>query len=125
MISDFSPIYQATISFDDLLQQAGIAQVIELGERDRSRPFGRTILLKDDGTYFELRYPMDFLARISSDWNTFVAMPEDSRMVIHEALSDLERMGPPLLRYRATQFEQSTADGSEVSRSDIEDIEKG
>jgi hypothetical protein len=125
MISDFSPIYQATISFDDLLQQAGIAKVIELGERDSSRPFGRTILLKDDGTYFELRYPKDFLARISSDWNTFVAMPEDSRRVIHEALSDLERMGPPLLRYRATQFEQSTADSSEVSRSDIEDIEKG
>ena len=86
---------------------------------------GEPFFLRNDGTYFELRYPMDFLARISSDWNTFVAMPEDSRMVIHEALSDLERMGPPLLRYRATQFEQSTADGSEVSRSDIEDIEKG
>jgi hypothetical protein len=73
MISDVSAIYQATISFDDLMQQAGIAEVIELGERDRNRPFGRTILLKDDGTYFELRYPKDFLARISSDWNSFVA----------------------------------------------------
>ena len=125
MIGDVSVIHKATISFDDLLQQAGIAEVIELGERDRSRPFGRTILLKNDGTYFELRYPKDLLARISTDWNNFVAMPEESRRVIHEALSDLERMGPPLLRYRDTQFEQSTPDGSEASQTDAEDIEKG
>jgi hypothetical protein len=123
MIGDVSAIHKATISFDDLLQQAGIAEVIELGERDRSRPFGRTILLKNDGTYFELRYPKDLLARISTDWNNFVAMPEESRRVIYEALSDLERMGPPLLRYRDTQFEQSTPDGSEASQTDAEDIE--
>ena len=125
MISDRSAIYTATIAFNELLQQAGIAEVVELGERDRSRPFGRTFLLKDDGTYFELRYPKDMLSRISTDWNNFVAMPEESRRVIHEALSDLERMGPPLLRYRDTQFEQSFPDVSEASQTETEDIEKG
>lgn len=125
MIKNISVIYQGTMPFEVLLENAGITKTIELGDRDRARPFGRTILLKEDGTYFELRYPKDILSGISADWNSFVAMPTESRKVIYEALSDWERMGPRLLRYRDTKFEQLAIDGSEVSQIDIVDIEQG
>jgi hypothetical protein len=125
LIGDVSAIYKTTVSFDDLLKEAGVANVVELEERELGRPFGKTILIKDDGTYFELRYARELLTRISTDWDSFIAMSEENRKVIHEALSDLGGMGPPMVRYRATQFEQSTPDGSEAFQADAEDIEKG
>jgi len=96
---------QGNMRFDQLLTGAGIARIAEVEAHDRERIYGRTVLVKNDGTYFELRFPKDFLADIATDWETFVALPLETRKVIYEALSDMERMGPRLLRYRTEQFE--------------------
>lgn len=98
-------IFQGRMSFDDLLKDAGIVQTLEVDASERGRFYGRTVLIKDDGTFFELRFPSEFLAAIGVDWGSFVAMPEESRRVIYEALSDGERMGPRLLRHRNTKYE--------------------
>lgn len=111
-------IFQSKVSFDDLLKEAGITRIVEMDARDRERVFGRTILVKEDGTYFELGFPQDFLADVSVNWESFVAMPEDSRRVIYEALLDNVRMPPRLLRHRNMQFEDLIRDEEVVSDSE-------
>lgn len=108
-LSNPAATIQGNMKFDQLLAEADIARVAEIEAHDRDRPYGRTILVKNDGTYFELRFPKDFLSDIASDWDLFVALPLESRKVIYEALSDMERMGPRLLRYRNEQFEEASA----------------
>ncbi|SFZ77998.1 DUF4062 domain-containing protein [Chitinimonas taiwanensis] len=105
-LADISIILRGGMNFEELLKRAGIVQTLEVDPRDRERFFGRTILVKDDGTFYELRFPIEFLNEIGADWLAFVSMPEDSRRVIYEALSDSERMGAGLLRYRKSKFEE-------------------
>ena len=113
-----SLIFQGSMNFDRLLKEAGIVR-IEVDTRERERMFGRTVfLVKEDGTYFELRFTPDFLADIGAAWNSFITMSVDSRKVIYEALCDSERMAPRLLRYRNTQFENLFPDEEVVSESE-------
>lgn len=104
-LANSTVIFQGRMSFDDLLKGAGIVQTLQVDASERGRFYGRTILIKDDGTFFELRFPSEFLADIGVDWGSFIAMPEESRRVIYEALSDGERMGARLLRHRNTKYE--------------------
>jgi len=121
-LADTSLIFKSNTTFDELVKSAGITQKLEVETRDRERFLGRTVLVKDDGTFFELRFPMEFLTDLGVDWNSFVAMPEDSRRVIYEALSDSERMGPRLLRYRNYKYEDYLRNAGSTSEIDVINI---
>jgi hypothetical protein len=52
----------------------------------------------------------EFLGRVAIDWANFVTLSPDVRRVVFEAISDMGRMGPTLLRYRSETFEQYFAE---------------
>lgn len=97
-------ITQSECSFEGLLKEAGIVSVQSVPEAKRR--MGRTALIKDDGTFYELRFPEDFLNRISMDWHSFSTLPREQREIIFDALSEMGGMGPNILRYRDTTFEE-------------------
>jgi len=100
---------ESVLSFEGLLKELGIVSVVTIPETKR-RSMGRTALLKDDDTFYELRFSQSFVNRISLDWSSFSSLPTEHRKVIFEALSDMEAMGPGLLRYRDEPFEEYYAE---------------
>lgn len=102
-LPDYSMVTQRDCSFEELLNQVDIVKIKEI--QDNRARFGRTALIKSDGTFYELRFGQEFLARLSNEWQSFIAMSPESRRVIFEAISDIEHIGPGVLRYRAEQFD--------------------
>ncbi|MDO8843415.1 DUF4062 domain-containing protein [Methylicorpusculum sp.] len=101
---DFSVVTEGSMGFEELLTSADIVAVREIPDVRNS--FGRSALVKSDGTYYELRLGQEFLNRINIDWNSFMTLTADVRHVIFEAISDMGRMGPGIVRYRDELFEE-------------------
>lgn len=111
MIPDVSVIMKGKIEWDKFLQSIGIAEIIDkrefgLIEFDR-RPInrGRTILIKTDGTFFELKYPKDFIYELKSDFEAFMNESEDIRAIIYDALGEIY-MGNNILKYNNENIEE-------------------
>jgi len=102
-LPDFSVVTGSDISFDDLLS---LVDIVEMRDVPSRNTFGRTALVRSDGTFYELRFGQEFLNRISIDWQSFVSLSGDIRQVIFEAISDMGRVGPGILRYRDEQFDE-------------------
>jgi hypothetical protein len=97
-------VIEGGMGFEELLASADIVAVREIPDARNS--FGRSALVKSDGTYYELRLGQEFLNKISIDWNSFITLTADVRHVIFEAISDMGRMGPGIVRYRDELFEE-------------------
>jgi hypothetical protein len=101
---NYSLVTEGAAPFDELLSEAGIVTVRDIpGPRPT---FGRSALIKSDGTFYEMRFPRDYLTRIGVDWMSFAALNPEVRGIIFDAISDMGHMGPGLLRYRGEQFEE-------------------
>lgn len=101
-LTNFTFITESTIEFDDLLNSAGIVKVTEItGIRST---FGRTALIKEDGTFYEFRFGQEFLTKLAIDWQSFILLTSEVRQIIFEAISELGSMGPGVLRYRSEKF---------------------
>lgn len=101
---DFNVVTQSDINFETLLGQVGIEKVREVPGAKNT--FGRSALIKSDGTFYELRFGQDLLNRLSIDWQSFVSLTPEVRQIIFDAISDMGRMGPRILRYRAEYFKE-------------------
>ncbi|MGG8472730.1 DUF4062 domain-containing protein [Rahnella sp. PAMC25617] len=100
---NFSVVTESNIGFEELLTSADIVSVREIPDARNS--FGRSALLKSDGTFYELRFGQEFLNRVNIDWNSFITLTVDVRQVIFEAITDIGRMGPGIVRYRDELFQ--------------------
>lgn len=107
-LPDFTIVTESAVGFDELLSNAGITKISDIpGARNT---FGRSALIKEDGTFYELRFGQEFLTKIAIDWQSFVLLSPEVRQIIFEAISDLGHMGPGILRYRDEKFEEYFAE---------------
>lgn len=120
---DFTIVTEGTCGFDDLLETVGVVKVRDIPE---SRGMlGRVALIKEDGSFYEMRMSQEFLSRVAIDWAAFITLTPEVRKIVFEAISDMGRMGPGLIRYRSESFETYFAeqlgkeDASEVSINDL------
>ena len=129
-IQDHKLVLREQGTWDDLLDIAGIAHVIDSSElpssiNEKRRQTGmraRTYMVKEDDTYYELRYPPEILNQLRLDWESFMHVPPDSRAVILDALAEM-RFGPGFIRYTGESFkdyiiEQSIYANLEESEGD-------
>lgn len=105
---DFTIVTEGVCGFDELLETAGVIKVRDIPDPRMS--FGRVALIKTDGTFYEMRMSQEFLSRISIDWASFAKLSSEVRKIVFEAISDMGRMGPGLLRYRPEQFDDYFAE---------------
>jgi hypothetical protein len=96
-------ITQGNCSFKDLIKLAGINSIKDTNSRG---PFSGTVLIKEDGSFYESRYSSNMISDISLDWESFITLPTDSRQVIFEALTSDRRFGPSILRYRQESIDK-------------------
>lgn len=120
---DFSIVTEGTCSFEELLNNASVVKVRDIPTSRDS--FGRAALIREDGTFYEMRMSQEFLGRIAIDWANFILLTPEVRRIVFEAISDMGRMGPIMLRHRSESFDQYFAeqlakeDSSEVSINEL------
>ncbi|NVJ45533.1 MAG: DUF4062 domain-containing protein [Cytophagia bacterium] len=111
-IKDHNFLIHGHNSWETLLDYAEIRRVIDAADIHdgflyRRRGIGaraRMFLLKNDGTFFELRASPDFFHSLSLEWEAFIELPDETREIIVDALSEMRpSMGP--LRYIRESFE--------------------
>ena len=64
----------------------------------------RTILLKEDGTFFDCRYALTFIKELEDEWNEFKDIPAKTKEVILETLHGLYRSSMAV-RYHAEHID--------------------
>lgn len=101
-------ITEGTCGFEELLESADIVKVRDIP--DPRMAFGRVALIKTDGTFYEMRMSQEFLSRVAIDWTNFVTLSPEVRRIVFEAISDMGRMGPGLLRYKLEKFDEYFAE---------------
>ncbi|MBO1910232.1 DUF4062 domain-containing protein, partial [Microvirga sp. 3-52] len=72
-VSDFNFVKRSTGNWSDLLAFTEIKEIIDVTEVDfdkRSMGRARTILLRNDETFFESRLPLSHIQDLSLDWGT-------------------------------------------------------
>ncbi|WP_337033958.1 DUF4062 domain-containing protein [Paenibacillus polymyxa] len=91
------------ITFQDLLTRLSIIDMIPIDNPNR---FNRlTALILEDGTFFELRYPISFIERLKDDWMEFTILNQTSRQAIINAIYDIDDNRPMRnFRYIDKQF---------------------
>ena len=92
MLSDFlfslklevTSIISSHDDFNTLLKSKGIIKTIDsrVLEVDRNnRILGRTLLVREDGTYYDCRMSIESVKDLERDWNDFKALQEKSKKI--------------------------------------------
>jgi|SRR5690554_2193387 len=111
-IKDQSFLFRGQHEWDELLEYAEISNVVDAEElspefvfhRRSVGPRARMFLIKRDDTFFELRTSPDFFHSLSLEWEAFMELPEETREIIVDALSEM-RPGLGPLRYIREPFD--------------------
>ncbi|WP_044648027.1 DUF4062 domain-containing protein [Paenibacillus terrae] len=83
------------IPFDSLLGEMRIVEIFPLENSNRMQQ--SVILLLDDSTFFEIKYPIGFIERLRDNWQEFIRLTQTSRQAIINAIYDNEDQRP--MRY--------------------------
>lgn len=99
--SDEINFLKQNVTFEVLLKQLSIIDIVSTIDNDgRNRCF----LIKEDGTYFKFRLPINLIKGYERDWSTFKQYDEGLKeSIIASILESDERHMPPLL-YVNSQF---------------------
>ena len=117
-ISNPSWLVQREGTMDELLKELDIQKVFEISDSKRS--FGRTALIKSDGSFYEVRFPPRIINELALDWQSFISLGPESRQVIVDALAEERRVGISMVRYRQEKFDEyySKEESEEVGLPD-------
>jgi len=100
---NYSIFLKGRTSWEELLHIAEIVNILDsrdvnLRYRRRGLQRSRTILIRKDQTFYELRYPKDVLEDLKLDYEAYINEQEDVRSIIFDALNEMEV--PLEYRYR-------------------------
>ncbi len=100
--SDISFIISEVLNFQEILDKAEIIEIRDISYERRT--FGRTALIKRDGTFFEFRFYSESLQNISRDCDNFFEMSSESRKIIVDTIFEESGNTISLLKYREEKF---------------------
>ena len=103
----FPPHYLASTNdaFPYVLANQGFQKLFDTRELGlvRDRGFSiKTIILKDDNTFYECRYPLEYISQIEEDWNEFKQLKSESKTTILETLHELFKPSMGIRRHTET-----------------------
>lgn len=105
-------IYSFNGSLQDLLKYKTIVDVLNFDEiinvsRDRVI-YPRTILLLEDGTFFDSKLSKSFINDLEYEWDVFKQLSQKAKQLILEALKEISRPAM-LIRYHTEHIEEYCA----------------
>lgn len=96
-------------SFQDLLRQQNIVDILDSRELGMARRpmMPRSILLRDDRTFYESRIPTDLFTNFSIEWESFKILQTKTKEIILDALFEMSGVSP-WLRYHSETIDEYT-----------------
>lgn len=128
---DIRFLFDGKHSWEELLKYAEIEQVVDARELPEemfysmrrhpgARP--RMFLIKEDRTFYELRTSPEIYSSFSLEWEAFMELPDKTREIIVDALSDM-RPSMGILRYSREPFDQYVHKHLSRIKVDLDDID--
>lgn len=109
-LTEYGQILNNTLSWNNFLKDVvGIIKIIDLDNiapnlnRNHLRP--RTLLIKEDNTFYEVRYQIDFLNDMALEFEAFINLTSETKNIIFDALNDM-RGGLMIVRYHREDFRE-------------------
>lgn len=98
-------------SFDDLLSDFGVTEVVQAGEGGNTG-FPRTVLVLNDETYLRVRVPDRRFEAFSAEWAEFAQLDRETKIAVLEGVSDATGPVPGIVHHYNRPFkpEQARAD---------------
>lgn len=111
-LSDMNFVLRGHHSWDELLRYVEIREIVDAEElpddfryqRRSPGPRARMFLIKEDRTFYEMKTSAEFFHSMALEWDAFMEIPEETRWIIADALSEM-RIGPGPLRYIREPFD--------------------
>lgn len=114
-IKDHKFLIRGNHTWSELLNYVEITKIVDSSDlpeevllnmhrRGHMGQRARMFLIKQDGTFFELRTSPDFFHSLSLEWDAFMELSDDTREIIVDALSDMRPFIGPL-RYVRESFD--------------------
>lgn len=85
-VSDPAVLVNSDTQFGALLSSAGIEYLVQLEGRSSVRRNLAAMLPKEGTGFYELRYPLSFLHRLSIDWHSFCQLKKKERQIVLDAV---------------------------------------
>lgn len=106
-LPDYSQLLNNNLTWDEFfLGIVGISKIIDLDNLvpnlNRNMRF-RTLLVKNDDTFYEVRYGMEYINELAQEFEAFVSLPSETRNIIFDALGDM-RSGLMIIRYHRENY---------------------
>lgn len=102
-VNDVMMLMRQNISWDDLLKQLLIKDIVVL-DGDNYRMRNLTYLVKEDNTFYECRYHVSLIQKLSQEWNLFRQLNDNLKESIIGAVIESEQQSFPHVRYRSQDF---------------------
>lgn len=101
-------LYKTDDNFKQILDKQGIVKISNFfdiipANDYRGVPY-RTLLLAENGTFFDCRYSINFIDDLEKEWDKFKTLPEKTKKIIITSLRGLYRPGM-YLRYHPEYIE--------------------
>lgn len=108
-LSDYSQILNNGVTWDDFFYGiVGVSNIIDLDNLapnlNRNMRF-RTLLVKSDDSFYEVRYGMEYINELAQEFEAFVILPSETRNIIFDALGDM-RSGLMIIRYHRENYRE-------------------
>lgn len=108
-LADYSQILNNQVTWDEFFYGiVGVANIIDLDNLvpnlNRHMRF-RTLLVKNDESFYEVRYGMEYISELAQEFEAFVNLPSETRNIIFDALGDM-RSGLMIIRYHRENYRE-------------------
>lgn len=107
-LADYSVILDEKISWESFIYDTvGIKEVVDISGmpgRPDARIRGRVLLIKNDSTFYEVRFGVEFLDELSQEYSAFVSMSSKNKHIIFDALDDVRSGIFPIVRYHRENY---------------------
>ncbi len=108
-LSDYSRLLNDQLTWDVFFNEiVGVTNIIDLESivpnLNRHMRF-RTLLVKNDETFYEVRFGIDYINEIAQEFEAFINLPSDTRNIIFDALGDM-RSGLMIIRYHRENYRE-------------------
>jgi hypothetical protein len=104
-IRDYHNMALSSCSWEELLTAADIVDVKEIKSRNSFMPNRSVVaLIRDDGTFFETRFPYRLYQDLIADWSSFINFTFESRGAILDAVMESSSRSPMEVRRSKKTF---------------------
>ncbi|ROM19601.1 hypothetical protein BK643_02700 [Pseudomonas protegens] len=90
----FDALIRSNVSWKEIISELKILDIIQSDRTNDRYVAGGSVLIREDGTYFRVRMPLQRIDRFEEEWNDFKELGDDAKSAITSAILDSGNVRP-------------------------------